>query len=189
MCCALLTGCGGMGHSNGGPAPALPSGSAAAADTIRVGDTITIRLTGVPDGGYVVEIQISPAGTITVPLLTQAFPAAGLTASQLANNISDSYKSSKIYTNPHVVVLPEVRYVNVGGDVRSPMRVQYTPDLTLLSTVNSCGGFDEYADRRHVRVVRGGQIFQVDCVAVSKNLLPDPPVYPGDEITVPRTPF
>jgi len=156
---------------------------------MRVGDTITIRLTGVPDNGYVIEIQIPAAGTITVPLLTQSFAAAGRTAGQLAGDISDAYKAGKIYTNPHVVVLPETRYVNVGGDVRSPMRVQYTPDLTLLSTINSCGGFDEYADRRHVRIIRGSQIFQVDCVAAARTPGSDPPVYPGDEITVPRTPF
>ena len=86
-------------------------------------------------------------------------------------------------------ILPETRFVNVGGDVRSPSRVQYTPDLTLLSTINSCGGFDEYADRRHVRIIRGGQVFQVDCVAASKVVGADPAVYPGDQITVPRTPF
>ena len=190
MLCTFLTGC---GTDGGGQAPAPLPVSGGTADLMRGGDTVTIRLTGVPDGGYVVEIQIAStgptAGTITVPLLTESFTASGRTTGQLANDISEAYKSAKIYTNPHVVVLPEVRYVNVGGDVRSPSRVQYTPDLTLLSTINSCGGFDEYADRRHVRIIRGGQIFQVDCVQAAKTPGADPAVYPGDQITVPRTPF
>lgn len=158
-------------------------------DFIRVGDKVTIRLSGVPDEGYFNEIQIPTSGEITVPLLTQSFPAAGHTTAELAAEITDAYKSQKIYTNPVVTVIPEERYITVGGDVRSPSNAPYRPDMTLMSSINLCGGFDEYANRHAVRIIRGSQVIQVDCVAAAQSPGADPPVYPGDQIYVPRTMF
>jgi protein involved in polysaccharide export with SLBB domain len=186
LCALLAAGCGGGSASNsaamaGGPAPA---------DVMRVGDKITVQLSGVPgDGDYFNEKQIPPGGDITLPLLTQSFKAAGRPPSELANEISEAYKSQKIYTNPVVVVLEEERYVNVGGDVRSPSNVIFRPDSTVMSTINLCGGFTDFADRRHVRVVRGGQVFYVDCVRAVGTPGADPAVFPADQIYVPRTPF
>ena len=108
---------------------------------------------------------------------------------RLAADITQAYTTQKIYTNPNVVVLPEERYVSVGGDVRVPTRVIYSPDLTLMAAINSAQGFTEYADKRHVHVVRGSQVFYVDCVKAASVSNGDPVVLPGDQIWVPRTPF
>ena len=183
--CLLLSGCGG---SNSAPAPnasaSIPS------DAMRVGDKITLRLTGVPtEEGYINEIQIPESGDITVPNLTRSFHASGVRPGQLADEITTAYKQGQIYTNPNVTVIPEERYVNVGGDVRTPARVLYTPDLTLLGAVNSCGGFDDYADKHHVRILRGTQIITIDAARATHTAGLDPLVYPGDQITVPRTIF
>ena len=178
-----------------GPPPSVPPPSAqvstpgAPVDVIRPGDKITIRLSGVPEGEYVIEVQIPASGDITVPLLTRSFHAAGRNASEVAAEISAAYKTDKIYTTPNVTVIPEERYVNIGGDVRSPSRVQYTPDMTLLTVINSCGGFDEYANKKAVRITRGQQIITVDAVQATRVPGMDPPVYPGDQIYVPRTVF
>lgn len=156
---------------------------------MRVGDKIIIRLTGVPDGGFINEVQIPVSGQVTVDLLTQSFQASGITPADLAAQITAAYKTQKIYTNPNVSVLPEESYVNVLGDVRTPSRVVYTPDMTLLTAIISCGGFDEYANRRAVRITRGQQVIVVDAITVAKTPGADPPLYPGDQINVPRTPF
>jgi polysaccharide export outer membrane protein len=186
LVCTLLTGCGGGGSS--------PSSSPAAMGQptsmgMRVGDKITVRLSGVPDEGFFNEIQIPASGSITVPLLTQSFQAAGRNASELAVEIANAYKSQKIYTNPVVTVLPEEQYVNVGGDVRGPTNVVWRPDSTLMSAINACGGFTEFANRRSVRILRGQQVMYVDCVKAAQTPGADPAVYPGDQIYVPRTPF
>jgi protein involved in polysaccharide export with SLBB domain len=107
LTCALLAGCGGGGAytpSNGGSA-AVPS-----SDVIRVGDKITVQLSGTPDTGYFHEKQIPASGDITVDLLTQTFHAAGKTPAELAAEITDAYKSQKIYTNPVVNVIPGRAY-------------------------------------------------------------------------------
>jgi polysaccharide export outer membrane protein len=158
-------------------------------DLMRVGDKITIQLAGVPDDGWIHEFQIPNSGDVTVPLLTQSFHAAGTSVAELAAQITAAYKDQKIYTNPVVTVLAEERYVNVGGEVRSPSRVLYSADSTVMSTINSCGGFTEYANKRQVRILRGSQVYYVDCVKATLTPGADPPVYPGDEIDVPRTMF
>jgi protein involved in polysaccharide export with SLBB domain len=182
-----LSGCGAFsGHA---PTSGAPTGSMHS-DIMRTGDKITVRLTGVPDDGYVIEIQVPQSGDITVPFLTQPFHAAGRSAGDLAAEITEAYKVQRIYTTPEVTVIPEERYVSVGGDVRAPTRVEYTPDLTLLSAINSCGGFTEYAQRRSVRIIRGQQVIYVDAAAASAGKAgADPALFPGDQVYVPRTMF
>jgi polysaccharide export outer membrane protein len=193
IACALLPGCAGSGSSSTyAPAPASTANNPAMTpirdENMRVGDKITIRLDGVPDGGYFVEVQIPDSGQVSVNLLTQTFQAAGRTPAQLAADIVQAYKTQKIYTNPQVAVLEEeTRYINVGGDVRGPTNVVWRSDSTLMSTINACGGFTEYANRRSVRIVRGSQVIYVDCVKAAAVPGADPPVYPGDQIYVPRT--
>ena len=183
----LLSGCLGAG---GGATSAPASASLTPADAMRVGDKVTITLAGVPSGEeYVHEFQIPDSGDITVPDLTQSFHAVGILPGELANRIAQAYRDSKIYTNPNVTVIPEDRFVNVSGDVRSPLRVVYTPDLTLLGVISAAGGFDEYADKHHVRVVRGAQLMVIDAQKATNTPGSDIPVYPGDQITVPRTIF
>ena len=187
LTCTLLTGCGSSGthYSPGSVTP----GAHMIGDTIRVGDKITIQLTGVPDVGYYNEKQVPESGDISLPYLNQPFHAVGKTPAALGTEITEAYKSQKIYTSPVVTVLNEERFVNVGGDVRGPSNVPYRPDSTVMSVINSCGGFTEYANRRAVRILRGSQVIIVDCVKAVNTPQADPPVYPGDQITVPRTMF
>jgi len=184
--CLLLVGCGGGASL---PSTGAPDTSPYQSDVMRVGDKITIQLSGVPDGGYYVEKQIPPSGDVSLPLLTQSFHAAGKPTSGLAQEITEAYKVQKIYTNPVITVLAEERYVTIGGDVRSPSNVVYRPDLTLIGAINSCGGFTEYANRHSVRVIRGKDAFYVDCIKAAATPGADPAVYPGDQIYVPRTAF
>ena len=183
--CAFLTSCGGSGYTT---SPGAPAGVPPSSDVIRVGDKITIQLSGVPQTeGYIHEKQVPASGDITVDLLTQTFHAAGSTPAALEAEITNAYKSQQIYTNPVITVIPEERYVNVGGDVRSPSNVIWRPDSTVMSTINACGGFDDYANRRAVRIIRGKQVMQVDCVKAAADPGSDPAMYPGDQIYVPRT--
>jgi protein involved in polysaccharide export with SLBB domain len=186
--CVVLTGCGGGARPHS-PAPAALGAGDTTGAVIRVGDKITVQLSGVPDGGFFNEKEVPASGDITVPLLTQSFHATGRNPADLAAEIANAYRSQQIYTNPVVTVLPEERYINVGGDVRGPSNVPWRPDSTLMSTINSCGGFTEYANRSHVRIIRGQQVIVVDCVRAISTPGADPAVYPGDQIYVPRTMF
>ena len=50
---------------------------------------------------------------------------------------------------------PQARFVNVGGAVRSPSRMAFTEDMTLLTAINAAGGFNDFADQKRVRFLRG----------------------------------
>lgn len=187
--CVALAGCGGSyNHSSNSGAI---TGGGSHNDFMRIGDKITVRLTGVPSDtdAYIVELQIPQSGEVSVPLLSQPFRAAGRNPGDLAADITEAYKQQRIYTTPDVTVLPEERFVTVGGDVRTPTSVLYRSDLTLLGAINACGGFTDYAQRRSVRITRGQQIFYVDAAAAVGTPGADPSLSPGDQVYVPRTMF
>jgi len=147
-------------------------------------------LTGVPDEGFIIQIQIPASGEVTVPLIKDhAFRAAGRAPADLASDIMATYKAEKIYTTPVITITQDVRYVSVGGDVRNPQRVVYTSDLTLLGAINACGGFTEYAKKNAVRVLRGQQVIIVDATKAAKVSGADPHLQVGDQVYVPRTVF
>ena len=65
----------------------------------------------------------------------------------------------------------------------------YTPDLTILATINAAGGFSAFADQRKVRLLRGNEVMVIDIRKVRSNPSLDIPVEPGDRIEVPQSVF
>ena len=158
---------------------------------IRAGDQIEIRLGGVPSedtslvsGSY----QVDGQGFVNMPHIGK-IKAAGATQAGLQNAIEGTYKSQQIYTNPTITVnIPTTaRFVNVGGDVKAPRRVEFTPDLTVLSAINAAGGFTEYADQKKVRLLSDGKATIVNVTEIRKDPSKDPHLKPGDSIEVMQT--
>lgn len=169
---------------------AIPSGWSQDV-VLREGDQIEIRIGGVPtediaqvSGSYTVDGQ----GALNLAHIGKV-RAAGLTQDQLQSAIENAYRSQEIYTNPSITVSVPVtaRFVDVGGDVRSPQRVPYTPDLTVLGAITAAGGFTEYADQRKVRLLRDGNVIMVDIREVRKQPAKDLRLKPGDKIQVPQS--
>ncbi len=160
---------------------------------LRNGDTMEIRLGGVPieeinqvTGTYVVDTQ----GFVNLPHIGR-IRASGLTQEQLQAAIENTYKAKEIYTNPAITVsVPsQARFVNVGGEVRLPQRVPYTPDLTVVSAISAAGGLTEYASQSRIRVVRDTDVVVLDLRKIRKNPGLDIPLEPGDSIEVMRSFF
>ena len=160
---------------------------------LREGDQLEIRLGGVPveeiaqiTGTYTVDGQ----GYINLPHIGK-IRASGTSQSELQSSIENSYRSQQIYTNPSITVtVPNMaRFVNVGGSVRSPMRVPFTADLTVLGAITAAGGFTDYADQAKVKLLRGGEVTIVNIKEVRKNPEKDLKVKPGDKIEVPQSFF
>jgi len=158
---------------------------------LRPGDQIEIRLGGVPaeeinqvTGVYTVDGD----GFINMPHIGKV-RAAGATQSQLQGSIEEAYKSQQIYTNPSITLaVPNAaRFVDVGGDVRSPQRVVFTADLTVLGAITAAGGFTEYADQGKVNLMRDGQVTVINMKEVRKNPTKDLKLKPGDKIHVPQS--
>ena len=171
---------------------AIASGAFAQA-TLRVGDPVEIKVGGVPNeeqmqvnNTYTVDAN----GSINLPYINKV-KAAGLTPSQLAQSIEQTYRASKIYTNPTITILmqPTSRFVNVGGAVRAPARVPFTEDITLLAAINAAGGFNDFADQKRVRLMRGNEVKVYDVRQSRRDPSLDVKLRPGDRVEVPQTFF
>jgi len=157
---------------------------------LHSGDILNVRLAGVPaedisqvSGSYTID----GSGNINIPYLGKIH-AAGLKQAEVQNSIETTFKSRGIYSSPIVSVSVQFdRFVDVEGDVRSPQRVKYTSDLTVLGAITACGGFTDYADQSKVTISRNGSMNFVNVKKVRQNIEKDPSVEPGDKISVPRS--
>jgi protein involved in polysaccharide export with SLBB domain len=169
------------------------SGSAHAQATLRIGDPVELKISGVPaeDQSQVNNTySVDADGAINLPYIGKIH-AEGMTPAQLSRSIEENYRSNKIYTNPNVTIFmqPSARFVNVGGSVRSPTRVPFTEDMTLLTAINASGGFNDFADQRHVRLLRGSEVTVYDVRRFRKDPSQDVKLRPGDKIEVPQSFF
>jgi protein involved in polysaccharide export with SLBB domain len=158
---------------------------------LRVGDPIELKISGVPqdeqlqiNNTYMVDVT----GSINLPYINKV-KAEGLTPAELAAAIEGTYRTNRIYTNPTITILmqPTARFVNVGGAVRTPSRVPFTEDMTLLTAINAAGGFNDFADQKRVRVLRGSEVKIYDVRQFRRDPSKDVPLRPGDKVEVPQS--
>jgi protein involved in polysaccharide export with SLBB domain len=169
------------------------AGSSYAQATLRIGDPVELKIGGVPaeDQNQVNNMySVDANGAINLPYIGKVH-AEGMTPAQLSRSIEESYRSNKIYTNPNITIImqPTARFVNVGGSVRIPSRVPFTEDMTLLTAINAAGGFNDFADQRHVRLLRGSEVTVYDVRRFRKDPSQDVRLRPGDKIEVPQSFF
>ena len=84
---------------------------------------------------------------------------------------------------------PQARFVNVGGAVRAPARIPFTEDMTLLTAISASGGFNDFADQKRVRLLRGSEAKIFDVRQFRKDPSLDPRLQPGDRVEVPQSFF
>jgi len=161
--------------------------------TLRVGDPVELKISGVPadeqaqvNNTYTVD----GGGSINLPYIRNV-RAEGLTPAQFARSVEEIYRANKIYTNPNITIImqPTARYVNVGGSVRTPSRVPFTEDMTLLTAINAAGGFNDFANQKRVRLLRGNNVTTYDVRLFRKDPSKDVRLQPGDKIEVPQSFF
>lgn len=159
-------------------------------DLLRIGDTIIIRLTGVPTADQgIFEVKIDESGKISMPYIG-SLSAANATTVQLKKQIEATYIKQEIFTNPNVTVdLKEQRFVDVTGEVRMPQRVPYTKDLTAMGAVAACGGFTDFANRRKVKLTQGGITREFNAKEIQADQGRDIKLTPNDKIQVDRSIF
>jgi len=161
--------------------------------TLRIGDPVELKISGVPsdEQAQVNNIYTVDAnGTINMPYINK-IKADGLTPAELSGSIEGSYRAGRIYTNPTITIVmaATARFVNVGGAVRSPTRVPFTEDMTLLTAINAAGGFNDFADQRKVRVMRGRDVKIYDVRESRRDPSRDIKLQPGDRVEIPQSFF
>ena len=99
-------------------------------------------------------LPVRPDGKVSLPLLNDV-QAAGLTPTQLANNISNELK--KYVTNPQVTII--VTQINsqriyILGEVSRAGAYPLLPQMTVLQALSSAGGLGTFANSKKIYVLR-----------------------------------
>jgi polysaccharide biosynthesis/export protein len=130
---------------------------------------------------------VRPDGKITLSLIGE-IQAGGQTPIQLAKTLTDSL--GKLLVNPDVnVAVQEVRSKKfyIDGEVNRPGSFPLVTPTTILEALSHAGGFKEFANTKHIRILRGGTVFKFSYNEVThgKHLEQNITVENGDHIIVP----
>jgi polysaccharide export outer membrane protein len=147
--CAAGLGCGGRGLS---PPPVDPKPMERPTYTIGVTDVLQIVVWKNED--LSVRVPVRPDGKISVPLLDDV-QAEGLTPVELKEVLTREL--GEYVTAPDVaVIVTEMnsQFVSVVGEVARNTQIALTKDLRVLEAIAAVGGFNTFADRGDIRIVR-----------------------------------
>jgi polysaccharide export outer membrane protein len=128
--------------------------------------------------------RIQGDGTITLPLIGSV-TAVGKTEGELQKQIHDLYVP-KYYQNLTVTVKGEVTYFYVDGEVQQRGQKEYPGQMTIVKAIAAAGGFTDFAKETKVRLTRGKHTEIINVKKAIRDPRYDVPVYPGDNIVVPR---
>jgi polysaccharide biosynthesis/export protein len=179
------------GKSTSKPAQPAAQSVGAPDSSYKIGPQDVLRIDVWKEGEISRAVPVRPDGKISLPLLNDV-QAAGLTAMELANNITEGLK--KFITSPQVTVsVTEInsRRVYVTGEVTRPGAFPLLPNMTVLQAVTSGGGFTQFARTKNIYVLRneGGKQtkypFNYNDVVKGKRPEENITLQPGDTIVVP----
>ncbi len=134
---------------------------------------------------------VSEKGLLRMPYLEKEIKAASLSVTELSRQIETAYKTEGIYTNPTVIAtlagveVAQPHVVTVGGEVRKPGEVPLREGMRLFMAISTAGGFTEFADVKHVKIIRGGKEKVYDLRRVGGGEEGNPVLADGDQIVVP----
>jgi len=185
--------------------------SAQEATAARVGSTMSAaRAVAVPlPAGYVIgaqdvlsivfwrdkdmsaDVVVRPDGKISLPLLNEV-QAAGFTPEELRARLTEA--ATKYVEDPTAtVVVKEIhsRNVYITGNVAKPATYPLVGEMNVLQLIAHAGGLQEYADAKHIVVIRseGGRQqyhkFNYKDVVRQKRTDQNILLKPGDTVVVP----
>jgi polysaccharide biosynthesis/export protein len=137
------------------------------------------------------DAVVRPDGQISVPLLND-LQAAGLTPDQLKAAIEKA--ALKLMAEPNATVIVKAinsRKVHIVGNVIKGGTYPLAGDMTVLQLIAQAGGLQEWADAKHISVMRkqdGKDValkFNYKDVVKQKNLQQNVLLKPGDTVIVP----
>ncbi len=129
---------------------------------------------------------VRPDGNITMPLIGDV-QAGGLTPLQLTKSLTE--KLGTVLTHPEVTVtVSEVRSKKyyIDGEVNHPGFFPLVTPTRVLEALSNAGGFRDFANTKHIKILRGDQVFNFNYNDVSKGKHMEQNIYVenGDHIIV-----
>lgn len=119
--------------------------------TLGVGDKL--RLTVFGQENLSGEFTIEPGGMVSLPLIDDV-PAAGMTAQELEQAVTDELDPDYV-VDPRVSVdILNYRPTYVLGEVNNPGKYEYVPNMTVLQAVAIAGGYTYRANEDSAEITR-----------------------------------
>jgi polysaccharide export outer membrane protein len=179
-----------VGSAPGPAAPVIPAGVPLPAGYV-IGPDDILDVLYWRDKDMSAEVAVRPDGLITLPLLNDV-QAAGLTPDQLREFLTRA--AAKYVEEPNVTVVVKTinsRKVFVMGQVAKPGPYPLSGPTTVMQALAVAGGILEFADSRHILIMRtenGRPValpFNYKDVLKRKNLKQNIELKPGDTVVVP----
>lgn len=134
-------------------------------------------LTSIEKGDKIGDINIIQA-------LSQTIEPDNL--GRLAGDFSPKSKTTIntiLFDGDSIIVPKNPNAINILGEVLNPIAIEYNKDLSLQSSINSAGGYKQFADKRRVYIIKANGIVK----KASRNIfVRNVNLEPGDTIVVPR---
>lgn len=111
-------------------------------------------------------LAVRPDGKITMPLLGD-LQAAGLTPIQLTKELTD--KLAQYVNHPDVTITVEQvrsKKYYIDGGVSRPGEYSLVTPIRVLEALSKTGGFQEFADKKHITILRGNKTFKFNYLEV-----------------------
>ncbi len=88
-----------------------------------------------------------------------------------------------LFDGDSIIVPKNPNTINVLGEVLNPISFEFSSDTSVRSAIDNAGGYQKYADKRRVYVIRANGVTE----KVNKNIFTgNVDLRPGDSIVVPR---
>lgn len=158
---------------------------------LKPGDRVALSIGGIldSDAAQVSKVySISDNGMINLVHVGEV-KAAGLKPSVLQKVIEDAYIKSEIYTKPVVNVTidggntPD-RLIYVVSGCKRNGAVAYNAGMTIMKAISVAGGFSDFAQPRHTKVIRNGKTIDLDLRNLGSHPARDIRLEPEDQIIV-----
>ena len=166
------------------PAPHAPEPHEAGPYEIGRGDLLGVRVWKNPE--LSVDVPVRPDGMISVPLLADIV-AEGMAPEDLADLIATELHEYVQNAEVTVVVLqtPSKRIYVMGEVIRSGPIILNTR-MRVVAAISAAGGFNAFADRDDVVIVRGDDTYHFDYDAFLAGKAPGTNILlaPGDTVVV-----
>jgi protein involved in polysaccharide export with SLBB domain len=92
-------------------------------------------------------------------------------------------KNTILFNNDTIIVPKNPNAINILGEVLNPIAIEYKKGMSVKSAINNSGGYQQYADKRRVYVIKANGIVE----RASRNIfVKNIKLEPGDTIVVPR---
>jgi protein involved in polysaccharide export with SLBB domain len=155
-----------------------------AGETVNIGTSTGSEAVAGPIPSSPQSYLISDDGTISLPYVGSVM-AEGKTPGELQKIITQAYVPN-YYVNLAVTVTAMNRVYYVGGEVGHPGPEEYLGQTTVTRAIQSAGDFTMFASHTVWLTRSDGTRIQVNVDKALQDSASDPPVFPGDQIQVPR---